>query len=154
MKALTTLTNTYLPTVKETTFKEVVKKSNFKQASQTYRKIDLPPRIKSYCKLRHRDNVMGGRGVLPILRHVDTIFKGIEMIAIRNSSLKCAELGSDWLCSGFSKSAHTDPVKVSFELLDRKMKSARREPTMLLFSNLFRAVPDLMRGDLNFIRNQ
>ena len=51
---------------------------------------------------------MGGMGVLPIFRQMDTIFKGIETIAIRNGSLKHAELGSDWLYSGFSKSARTD----------------------------------------------
>ena len=81
-------------------------------------------------------------GVLPIFRHVDTIFKGIETIAIRNDSLKRAELGNDWLCSGFPKSAHTDLVKVFLPTFGWEIKSARREPAMLLFSNLFCAVPE------------
>ena len=51
---------------------------------------------------------------------MDTIFKGIETIAIRNGSLKRAELGSDWFCSGFSKSVHTDSVKVFLQTFGRE----------------------------------
>ena len=64
-------------------------------------------------------------GVLPIFRHVDTIFKGIEMIAIRNGTLKRAELGSDWLCSGFSKSVCIDPVKVFLQTFRNEICTKR-----------------------------
>ena len=79
---------------------------------QARHKLIYHPASSPTANLRHRDNVMGVMGVLPIFRHVDTNYKGIETISIRNGSLKRAELRSDWLCSGFSKSARTDLVKV------------------------------------------
>ena len=69
--------------------------------------------------LRHRDNVTGGMGILPIFCHVDTNFDGIEMISIRNGNHKCAEL-SDWLCLGFSKLARTDLIEVFLRTFGRK----------------------------------
>ena len=85
---------------------------HFEQASQIYEKIDLPPCIKSYRKLGHRDNVTGGMGVLPIFCHVDTDYKGIETIVIRNGTLKTCRTNKWLALFGIFKIGAYRPGKV------------------------------------------